>query len=80
MRGVYGETQLKSLVESAGLLRQVDFTMQESIEAESGARRPDMVVNLPGGKQMAVDAKVPYAAFIESNRPDLSDDAARRST
>ncbi len=74
VRGVYGETQLKSLVESAGLLQRVDFTMQASIEAESGSRRPDMVVNLPGGKQMAVDAKVPYAAYIESNRPDLTDE------
>ena len=37
VRGVYGETQLKSLIESAGLLRQVDFTMQETIEAESGS-------------------------------------------
>jgi len=72
-RGVWGETQLKTLVESAGLLRRVDFTTQESIEAESGARRPDMVVNLPGGKHMAIDAKVPYAAFIDSNRPDMSD-------
>ena len=72
-RGVWGETQLKTLVESAGLLRRVDFTTQESIEADSGARRPDMVVNLPGGKHMAIDAKVPYSAFIESNRPDLSD-------
>lgn len=73
VRGAFGETQLKSLVESAGLLRRVDFTTQESIEAESGARRPDMVVHLPGGKQMAIDAKVPYSAFIESNRPDITD-------
>lgn len=73
VRGAFGETQLKSLVESAGLLRRVDFTTQESIEAESGARRPDMVVHLPGGKEMAVDAKVPYAAFIESSRPDITD-------
>ena len=73
VRGAFGETQLKSLVESAGLLRRVDFTTQESIEAESGARRPDMIVHLPGGKQMAIDAKVPYAAFIESNRPDITD-------
>ncbi|MFZ0141476.1 MAG: DNA recombination protein RmuC [Aeromicrobium sp.] len=73
VRGAFGETQLKSLVESAGLLRRVDFTTQESIEAESGARRPDMVVHLPGDKQMAIDAKVPYAAFIESNRPDITD-------
>jgi DNA recombination protein RmuC len=73
-RGVYGETQLKSLVESVGLLRRVDFTTQESIEAESGARRPDMVINLPGGKQYAVDAKVPYSAYIEANRPDITDE------
>lgn len=72
-RGVWGETQLRTLVESAGLLRRVDFNTQESIEAESGARRPDMVIYLPGGKQMAIDAKVPYSAFIDSNRPDLPD-------
>ena len=74
VRGAFGETQLKSLVESAGLLRRVDFTTQESISAESGARRPDMLIHLPGGKQLAVDAKVPYSAFIESNRGDLDDD------
>ena len=77
VRGAYGETQLKSLVESAGLLHRVDFFTQESIEAESGSRRPDMVVRLPGGKEMAVDAKVPFNAFIESSRADL-DEAQRR--
>jgi DNA recombination protein RmuC len=77
VRGAYGETQLKSLVESAGLLHRVDFTTQESITAESGARRPDMVLRLPGGKEMAVDAKVPYKAFIDSSRADL-DDAQRK--
>ena len=76
VRGAFGETQLKSLVESAGLLSRVDFTTQESIDAESGARRPDMLIHLPGRKQLAVDAKVPYAAFIEANRADL-DDAER---
>ncbi|MGJ9412087.1 DNA recombination protein RmuC [Aeromicrobium sp. CF4.19] len=66
-RGAYGETQLKSLVESAGLLNRIDFTTQESITADSGARRPDMVIKLPGRKQMAIDAKVPYSAFIEAH-------------
>lgn len=65
-RGFWGETQLQTLVESAGLLNRVDFTTQASITADSGARRPDMVVNLPGGKQMAVDAKAPYSAFVEA--------------
>lgn len=71
VRGVWGETQLKTLVESAGLVNRVDFTTQHSIEAESGARRPDMVVNLPGGKQMAVDSKVPYSSFMEASKPGL---------
>ncbi|WP_375003234.1 DNA recombination protein RmuC [Aeromicrobium sp. CTD01-1L150] len=66
-RGAYGETQLQSLVESAGLLNRVDFSMQESITADSGARRPDMVIKLPGRKQMAIDAKVPYSCFIEAH-------------
>ena len=76
VRGTWGETQLRSLVESAGLLAQVDFTTQASIEAESGARRPDMVINLPGGKQLAIDAKVPFNSYFESQRPDI-DPAAR---
>lgn len=78
VRGVWGETQLKTLVESAGLLDRVDFSTQHSITAESGARRPDMVVNLPGGKQMAVDSKVPYNQFIDASQPGLDDEARDR--
>ncbi|MFT4189437.1 MAG: DNA recombination protein RmuC [Aeromicrobium sp.] len=63
-RGVWGETQLRTLVESAGLLHRVDFDTQATIEAESGRRRPDMVLRLPGGKQMAVDAKAPINAYL----------------
>jgi len=74
VRGAYGEIQLESIVEAAGMIKRVDYTTQESITADSGARRPDMVVNLPGGKQLAIDAKVPYNAFIEANRADLDDD------
>ncbi len=72
-RGAYGETQLRTLVESAGLLNRIDFTTQESITADSGARRPDMVINLPGGKRLAIDAKVPYRAFIDAYREELDD-------
>ncbi|MCX6399806.1 MAG: DNA recombination protein RmuC [Propionibacteriales bacterium] len=71
VRGVWGETQLRTLVESAGLLPRVDFDTQHSIEADSGARRPDMVINLPGGKQMAIDAKVPYSAYIDAHGPQV---------
>ncbi len=66
-RGVWGETQLRTLVESAGLLNRVDFTVQSTITAESGSRRPDLVVTLPGGKSIAVDAKVPYNDYIEAS-------------
>ncbi|UMG92543.1 DNA recombination protein RmuC [Nocardioides sp. TF02-7] len=71
VRGVWGETQLRTLVESAGLLSRVDFELQHTITADSGSRRPDMVINLPGGKQMAIDAKVPYNAFIDAHRDGI---------
>jgi DNA recombination protein RmuC len=65
-RGVWGETQLRSVVEAAGLLHRVDFDVQSSITSDSGAGRPDMVVHLPGGKSIAVDAKVPFNSYIEA--------------
>lgn len=73
VRGAYGELQLKTLVESAGLLNRIDYSMQESITADTGARRPDMVIKLPGRKQVAIDSKVPFSAFIDSFRDDISD-------
>ena len=66
-RGVWGETQLRNVVEAAGLIERVDFFLQESIEADGAARRPDMVLRLPGGKSIAVDAKVPYNSYIEAS-------------
>lgn len=78
VRGAYGELQLKTLVESAGLLNRIDYSVQESITADSGARRPDMVIKLPGRKQVAIDSKVPFSAFIDSFREDISE--AERKT
>ncbi len=71
VRGAWGETQLRTLVETAGLLNRIDFELQHSMEADSGARRPDMVINLPGGKQMAIDAKVPYNSFMDAQREGI---------
>ncbi|WP_210479405.1 DNA recombination protein RmuC [Naasia sp. SYSU D00948] len=65
-RGVWGETQLRSVVEAAGLLHRVDFDVQSSITSDAGAGRPDMVVHLPGGKRIAVDAKVPFTSYLEA--------------
>src|SRR5690606_75467 len=58
---------LRTLVESAGLLAHVDFSEQATITVDEASRRPDMVINLPGGKQIAVDAKVPYNDYIEAS-------------
>ncbi|WP_165063883.1 DNA recombination protein RmuC [Marisediminicola senii] len=66
-RGVWGETQLRNVVESAGMLERVDFDVQNSITSDAGAGRPDMVVRLPGGKSIPVDAKVPFSAFIDAS-------------
>lgn len=83
VRGAWGETQLRTLVESAGLLQHVDFTEQVTISIDDSTRRPDMVVHLPGGKQMAIDAKVPYNDFIEASAIPASatgeDETRRRS-
>lgn len=75
-RGVWGETQLRSVVEAAGLLERVDFDTQSSIAADSGARRPDMVVHLPGGKNIAVDAKVPFNAYLDASAIPVAADGA----
>ncbi|WP_223691007.1 DNA recombination protein RmuC [Leifsonia poae] len=67
-RGVWGETQLRSVVEAAGLLERVDFDVQSSIHSDAGAGRPDMIVRLPGGKSIALDAKVPFTAYLEASQ------------
>lgn len=71
-RGVWGETQLRSVVEAAGLIERVDFDVQSSIQAESGAGRPDMIIRLPGGKSIALDAKVPFNAYLEASQIPVS--------
>jgi DNA recombination protein RmuC len=65
-RGVWGETQLRRVVEAAGLIRHVDFDLQASITSDAGAGRPDMVIHLPGEKALALDAKVPLDSYLEA--------------
>ncbi|WP_308465427.1 DNA recombination protein RmuC [Rathayibacter soli] len=67
-RGVWGETQLRNVVAAAGLIERVDFDLQSSINSDAGAGRPDMVVHLPGGKNIAVDAKVPFNSYLEASQ------------
>ncbi|MCJ1704895.1 MULTISPECIES: DNA recombination protein RmuC [unclassified Rathayibacter] len=66
-RGAWGETQLRNVVEAAGLTQRVDFDVQFGLEGEGGKGRADMVVRLPGGKAIAVDAKVPFDAYLEAS-------------
>ncbi len=67
-RGVWGETQLRNVVQAAGLIERVDFDVQSSINSDAGSGRPDMVIHLPGGKNIAVDAKVPFSAYLEASQ------------
>lgn len=81
-RGVWGETHLRRIVESAGLTRYVDFDTQTSISTDAGAGRPDMIVRLPGDKALAVDAKAPFDAYLEASAIPVTavgEEAARRS-
>ena len=80
-RGVWGETQLRNVVQAAGLIERVDFDLQHSVSSDSGAGRPDMVVHLPGGKNIAVDAKVPFTAYLEASQIPVTatgEEGARR--
>ena len=75
IRGRWGEIQLRNTVELAGMLEYCDFYEQQSASTETGVQRPDLVVRLPGGRNIAVDAKTPINAYIDSL--DLPDEKSR---
>ena len=67
IRGVWGETQLRKLVELAGLIKHADFSEQATFSTDSGSGRADLIINLPGGKSLAIDSKVPFNSYQEAS-------------
>jgi DNA recombination protein RmuC len=76
VRGRWGELQLKRVVELAGMLAHCDFVEQETVAGDDGRVRPDVIVRLPGGKHVVIDAKAPLDAYLRAL--DAPDDASRQ--
>ena len=79
VRGRWGELQLKRVVELSGMIEHCDFTEQRTIPGgdDEGRIRPDVIVRLPGGKQIVIDAKAPLDAYLRAL--DAPDEAARQN-
>lgn len=67
LRGVWGEAQLRKLVELAGLIKHADFSEQATITSGEKSGRADMIINLPGNKTLAIDSKVPFDKYQEAS-------------
>jgi DNA recombination protein RmuC len=76
-RGRWGEQSLKNVLEQAGLSAFADFATEVSVDTDEGRLRPDVIVRLPGGRKLIIDAKCSLNAFLDAN--DASDDNVRKS-
>jgi DNA recombination protein RmuC len=75
VRGQWGEVQLRRVLEMAGMIEHCDFVEQATVTTADGRIRPDVVVKLPGGKSVVVDAKAPLLAFLAAR--DAKSEAER---
>ncbi len=67
VRGRWGEITLKRVAELAGMVAHCDFVEQESVAVDDGRLRPDMIVRLPGGRQVIVDAKTVLGGYLDAH-------------
>src|SRR3954470_1011735 len=77
VRGQWGEIQLRRVVEMAGMQNYCDFVEQETLRTESGTLRPDLIVKLPAGKTIVVDAKAPVSSYLDAMA--ASDEGERKT-
>jgi DNA recombination protein RmuC len=75
VRGRWGEAQLRNVVEYAGMVEHCDYVTQATAATDEGALRPDLIVRIPGGKHVVVDAKAPLAGYLDAF--ETSDEDAR---
>jgi DNA recombination protein RmuC len=76
-RGQWGQMQLRNVVELAGMVRHCDFAEQASLTGDDGALRPDLVVKMPGGKHVVVDAKAPLQGVLDAYEARDEDERER---
>ena len=75
VRGQWGEMTLRRLAELAGMVERCDFNEQVQVQGEDGALRPDMIINMPDGRQIVVDVKTPLDAYLTA--AEATDDDER---
>ena len=76
-RGQWGQMQLRNVVEIAGMVRHCDFSEQSSFAGDERTLRPDLIVNLPGGKHVVVDAKAPLQGVLDAYEAPTEEERER---